>query len=211
MPGGGEESAGVIPSMGPARLGFSTKSRHVTKLTLLPWHDGDVCRTARQDRDAEWWHDGRMSGVTCDLTISLVGSAVGPKPRHLPRLSQLPIRRGEVPTPESTSSRSWRAAVRGSLEVSPNWSAFQARSFEHWSKTGPLPDVRVSSGLRSSRPAVDHLAHNVEMAGVHGSLNKYAKHDPVRRPFGTHAGARSLTVREQVCFAQGPASYPMSQ
>lgn len=59
-------------------------------------------------------------------------------------------------------------------------------------------NVRVSSSLRSSRPAVDHLPHNEEMAGVHGSLNKYAKHDPVRRRFGTHPGVRSLTVRAAV-------------
>ena len=65
-------------------------------------------------QSAEWWHDGRMSQVTCDLTISLDGFAAGPNQSIAEPLGEGGERMHRWQFEEPHANAAWRAGILAS-------------------------------------------------------------------------------------------------
>ena len=83
---------------------------------------------------AEWWHDGRMSQVTCDLTISLDGFAAGPNQSQAEPLGEGGelLHRWQFEEPESNAAERAGILAAGAYIMGRNMFAGPGAWDEQW-------------------------------------------------------------------------------
>ncbi|SDK69184.1 Dihydrofolate reductase [Arthrobacter sp. ok362] len=104
------------------------------KVPTYDRRDGDNFLALSRTRTAEWWHDGRMSRVTCDLTISLDGFVAGPNQSLADPLGEGGelLHRWQFEEPESNTDALKGILAAGAYIMGRNMFAGPGRWDEDW-------------------------------------------------------------------------------